>query len=600
MIEPLELHDGQHGYWDQDEWRPVVATQDVLPGWKPVGLWTEGVAPLKLLFWDGPQGAVGIWYLGADDQVLAHRLSGLSPDHRVLVAPLLGELSLSGAGLTRFSPPRPGPEGLESSQRWALAEDWLAASQGRLVISTLDEATAYPHLSRTLNPSLTQIVRDAGELSLAVPDPVTGDLVRIDHVLCLDDFRTLCLLPGHTDIYLCRAGHKASFVALYDAAANTLFVGTGDAGWLAPHAFRSVEAELVRHFGEYQDVLPDYLARTGTRLTSIMRYPPHLGHQLYNELGALDGMLSAHPGLVRPPAVMLLGSDGAEVYGPLERLFPEMEGCVLRRGADWRRAAYQEGLCATRLTVEHVSAGLRGRLSVAAASSDAMIQDRKKAAEIKSSGAPVIILGLRVENRTVKDLAGFLKALVSEIRSTWANAIIIIDGHNRRHAETDEVFTSGLLCRRDPYQVEREIVAEVRAHCEEIGLELIDLVGAVMDRSVFWSNQATVFVAPWGAGLAKYRWIANCPGVVLSNSWNAKHRSDFDIYTAPEFMENPSPVLLIAPDKIVDDPNTGDLVMLNPPDQPVEGALNFTVAVADVIPLLRELMPPSKGPRIGI
>ena len=34
----------------------------------------------------------------------------------------------------------------------------------------------------------------------------------------------------------------------------------------------------------------------------------------------------------------------------------------------------------------------------------------------------------------------------------------------------------------------------------------------------------------WGAGLAKYRWVCNKPGLLLTGEWNLRHREDLHIY----------------------------------------------------------------------
>jgi hypothetical protein len=62
---------------------------------------------------------------------------------------------------------------------------------------------------------------------------------------------------------------------------------------------------------------------------------------------------------------------------------------------------------------------------------------------------------------------------------------------------------------------------------------------------LFWSRHARYFVAIWGAGLAKYRWLTNRPGLVVSSRWNLLHREDLHIYDSADYMEDPAPIEFI-------------------------------------------------------
>ncbi len=58
----------------------------------------------------------------------------------------------------------------------------------------------------------------------------------------------------------------------------------------------------------------------------------------------------------------------------------------------------------------------------------------------------------------------------------------------------------------------------------------------------------------WGAGLAKYRWICNKPGFVITSHWNLTQRPDLNIYDHPGLMENPSPMYWLEPEMVTDCP----------------------------------------------
>lgn len=589
----VQCRAGVYGYMTDNGWRELAPLSAVLEGWTPEAVVTQALAPLSAVVWRGPDAGFGLWYLDAEGHRLAGRLTELGGWERDHATQAIASLAWRDTASILF----PYANAPREAAHAALIEDWLQAGGGGPHMSPAGAANHFAHLEATLDPSQSQFSIEGGDVVLTVIHPTTGHRIRLSNSLLLDDFRSLWPVPGATHLFLCRGGHKATFIGLYDARAGEMYVGPGDAVWLTPHLFATVAADLTAHARRYGDILAPYLARADHRLTAVFRDPPHLGHQLYNELGGLEELIGPRAGQSRPPAVMILGDEGAEVYGPTEALFPEMLGSVHHTPGDWRAEAYKRGFCGGRFTSEYVSAAMRARIICRATTSQDVRPDLEVIKDLKARNRPVIILGLRVENRTLTDLPGFLRSLATEIAGRWSNAVLVIDGHNARASGSPEVYANALACKRDPFEFEKEISADLRAHCRNLGLDLIDLIGAPMARSVLWSAQATAFVAPWGAGLAKYRWIGNCPGVVLSNSWNAVHRSDFHIYSDSSVMEAPSPVLTLDASLVRDDHDVENLLMSHPPDQPSEGALNFEVDVPDVIDLLSKLMPTNREAR---
>jgi hypothetical protein len=101
---------------------------------------------------------------------------------------------------------------------------------------------------------------------------------------------------------------------------------------------------------------------------------------------------------------------------------------------------------------------------------------------------------------------------------------------------------------------ELEIVMRMRRlHSDK--LRIINTVGAPIARSLFWAQQAAFFVALWGAGLAKYRWIANKPGLVLTNRANlVQMDGDLGIYNSPAMMDVPTLLDFIDAEHVTDLP----------------------------------------------
>lgn len=587
----IEIQDGVFGYFDS-EWRSLFPKERALEGWIPQYFYPLIFEGLSVLSWAGPCGEGAVWFTGEDEIYLAGCVQDLGEIERRTVIRGISIWAMEKLNaIVDGRNCRPGCI-LEESIKSRLVEDWLGDAVGGLIWEPAAMARELPFLAETLAATRSELgVGSSGDVQMTVVNPKTGGRLVINHGICLDDFRTICPVAGEPGLYLCRAGHKASFLALFDASTGTVYVGEGEHdSWAAPHYFRSVDKEIYLHVLQYEVALTEYFRFPSNRLAALFRSQPHLGHQLYNELGGIDILLQASRGARRPPLALILGGAEGEVYGPTDALFPEWQGSVDYYGEDWISRVYDEKLCALRLTDEYVGEGVRARIVARACSSELVTEDRSLARALKAAGAPIIIIGLRVENRTLSDIPKFVMAFADRLHDHWPDAILVIDGHNAKRPGSNEVYKSAIECTRDPYEYEREIVADVKTYCDKIGLPLVDLVGSVMERSVFWSALATAFVAPWGAGLAKYRWLGNCRGVILSNSWNILHRPDFNIYFDPGFMANPSQVAVIDSEYVKDISDVSSLIMPHPSDQPAEGAMNFEVEIDDVVSALKNIL----------
>lgn len=160
------------------------------------------------------------------------------------------------------------------------------------------------------------------------------------------------------------------------------------------------------------------------------------------------------------------GAAGLELYGPVDALFPEWKGRVTRGFSDAEAAilhSYRSGCTLVRITNHYVSASLRDRLQ-RHASSTCGCADQVQAIETMRadprSRVPVVMIGLRVENRTHHDLAGLLVRLLERIAARYPGAIAILDGHNTRvGAGGDMIESHGQsLASEHPARVERQLV----------------------------------------------------------------------------------------------------------------------------------------------
>lgn len=588
--------------------RPV---REFLPGWRAAALFT-GFAPLFLLELVHDSGARATWFHD-------YRLERISDAVAALPRELVDLLKSRAVPLLRLltdallvsCDPVVDPRvraflGVNEATRLAigvlcvdelvrmpalhLADDLVPGAlvyrgeDGRTRL--IDHEWISEALSEDWQDRIAGFVR-AGRMSW--PSPVDGVELYAQGGLVFDDFHFAFRFVDHRHklVFFIMVGEHLSAVGGIWFPSMGLMVSHDETQHrLARVLIPSMPSWFVTHPLLWADTLFAYLNRGATRFASVMRGPPgvHIGHQLWNEVSGIDRYVQDAPDALFEWIVLNSG-EGIELYGPLDRLFPELAGKVnrsLHTAADLARYAYEQGVLVLRVTREHVSRRLRQRIQLHVAQLPAA---RRVMETLPASrDAPVILFGLRVENRTIIDLGDFLAHFVAFVADRYPGAVIVFDGHNASSEEADGrvIGSHGEgFAGRSPVSVEHELVAGLRTAFAERPVTIIDTIGAPISASIAWATASDCFVSIWGASLAKYRWVCNAPGYVLTGQANLLRRGDLHIYDDPAYMQDPSPLIFPDPELITDDPDAVQLV----PVAPGAWALfNFHVDRARLLP----------------
>ena len=153
-------------------------------------------------------------------------------------------------------------------------------------------------------------------------------------------------------------------------------------------------------------------------------------------------------------------------------IFPEFAGKLLRLPRDLvSRTVYRDGLTAMRVYDRHVSRHLadarwgwwRGRIRRAGPIRPA---PRAFAAEER----PVVLIGLRVQNRAVPDGIGFWRGVIEHLSYRLGRMAVVIDGVNARLGSdpSTDYGSFGPRTARPPVLDELEIVIRLRQHFSEL------------------------------------------------------------------------------------------------------------------------------------
>lgn len=584
----VAVQDGMFGYQPGDRpFQGLVAVSAVLPGWRPVGLFDTGSGPAVLEFSNGESS--GSWLLDAQLVRRGGSVAELPEEHKrefarafaLVVDQLLAE---TFRPLSRgVAPLASALEKINVATRTALF--YLAASHAEAAVRFEPPADSLTQELPFLIEGLSVDLQEASFLGAAsgglrYPDPASGNPVLLRHSVLLNDFTFVYPLPspGPPGWLACATGHYNTFLGLYDTASGVFLTRYPE---IASRDFSGLRAWLPEHIVNYATLLREYLAEPSKLLAGFLRPPPacHLGHQLRDELSGL-ARLSKLSLLGTPIGVVVPSCDqGTEMYGPLDDIFDELAGKVVRFKAaeDFRARCYQDRICLFRQTHPYVSKALRESLEKRLGHRPELLPDRQKVEQLRASGKPIVLIGLRVENRTVSGIDGFVRQIVKSLSSICPSVLtVVLDGFNSWSHDSQEVYHTGEHRRAKhlPIDVERELARKLAATAPP-EIEIVDLVGATVDRSLFWSFSCDCFVAIWGAGLAKYRWAANRPGFVYSSAWNLQNRHDLAIYHDPAIMEDPSELSFVDVGHVRDLPE--EEILSFQTDQPIESYYNFEV-----------------------
>ncbi len=627
LHDPLFVQDGGFHLRLAGDAIPLLMQGEVvprlLPGWRASHLYM-GFAPLFLLELLHDDGRTATWFLDWRMHHMGDRVDQLTPELvdllRHKAVPVLDRLLHSTLRQCR-------PVLLEESRAFLGLNE---ATRRAVAVNCLDLLLRPPavFLAEHLMPS-SLVFRDENNIRrtisrihlvaglaeefqdrlplvfedgvLAWPSPVDGAPLRSQGGLCFDDFhfayRFADVRHGLV-FFVVVADHYARICGMWFPSFGLMVSRDEVARTVARQIVRHLPHWAVTHSCIWAEALVPYLRRGAARFASVLRGRPglHIGHQIWNELSGIDHLMQSGARSL-PDWIVLNASDGIELYGALDELFPALKNRVLRDLADVRamiRHAYAHDVMIVRVTREHVSRSLRDRILDRVRVSEAYAEVRERIGRVpratsEQHAAPVILLGLRVENRTLVDLTGFFRNLVGFVVTQFPGAIVVLDGHNARGDGGGQFIESHAesYARSRPIDVEHALASDLRQHFEGRPITIADSIGQPLAVSLAWADRCSCFVSIWGASLAKYRWVCNKTGLVISSRDNLLHRGDLHIYDAPRTMEAPTRLRFIDPDAVTDRRDAPLLVDVAPGNA---SFFNFEVDETRLFPQVREMI----------
>ena len=400
---------------------------------------------------------------------------------------------------------------------------------------------------------------------------------------------------GNTFFLICAdnsdVGHRDwsfSIQAVYFPITRQLVYNDKQKSWFL-NAYLNVDIEelLLSEIMIWPDAIANYI-ENGHNFVSSFLYFPHIGHNLWNELAGID--VCSEFELSPDFKFQIINCDKTEIFGSIENIFPFTSGKTERRLAskwEMRDFIYKNNVFPIHLTHHCISKRLAANIIKESVAMEPRTGEQCRA--LNEDGFKIIIIGLRIENRTLVDQVEFASNVIEALRNILGKVAIVIDGHNatRNGSKQDRSYGSvwNPNSTLDPILIEKGIVAALaEVFASDPHVKLISTVGRSMAESIVWASRALYSVSPWGAGLVKYKWISNIPGLVVMSSAFCQN-PESHLYDNPRYREAVVPSQRT---RICDVQDCADAEQLMPSTSPVQ--VNFKVDRKALLLRIEELI----------
>jgi len=382
----------------------------------------------------------------------------------------------------------------------------------------LEAACGGPHQVASLCAELSPDIPFSGAANLSDRQfDVAGTVIlRAKPMLCpFTGTRGLAYDSLDTYVYLYRAEGRICIVVSLDNA----MVAYSDCAWFIPEH----QLLLCVQGWNVQNPLVLALTRTFDNRELVMEYLKpqvrpvmvsdvalgHLGHYIWNVISGWSTLFELAP----VEKIDIIATNRQfQMFGGVKELYPDV---TCRAGAliefNHGYELYQYMLRSKALSVvlldRHVRTDLADRVIK-------WCRDRcnpdflARVDTLKRASNPLLLVTLRLENRAWIEQEDGIPNIINQLATDFPDLTVVLDGLN---ADIHSLDTHAFMSLEDEMRLAKHIIAS----CPDVRIE--NSIGCPLIEGIVWCDTVDAFMAPIGAGLAKYRWITNKPGVAYSN-----------------------------------------------------------------------------------
>jgi hypothetical protein len=281
-----------------------------------------------------------------------------------------------------------------------------------------------------------------------------------------------------------------------------------------------------------------------------------LGHSLWNNLSALERM--EKNSILSKVSDIYICENNEGFFGSIECLFSTVKSKIRFFNKQTRLNYYKDNKLLFIAGSKFIPRSITDKIinySLSPSLRKSFSQDMQ--GFLKERFCIVILFTLRFHNRSWLDQEKGICEIIIRLSQRFSGRIaLIIDGHNTNHNGNYLYSMAGndLEKEKDVQvgEIEYTTAERIRNTISSDRITVINTIGCSVIESINWSLLCDFFVAPWGAGLTKYKWITNSPGLVYSSHKVLTEKPDLHIYDDPQYREDAYPCEYVDP-AMVDD-----------------------------------------------
>ena len=276
--------------------------------------------------------------------------------------------------------------------------------------------------------------------------------------------------------------------------------------------------KLLRKIVSRRDDVVIHLQRSNKEVGVAEFLVPHVGHYIWNSISAWE------------PFFKYGGNDKADLYvvrdnfrtlGGVDVLYaadigPSKEIILSSDEADIQSTILDRKAMVLTLKNNYISAELAPRVS-AWARSRLEPNHLDKLQKLRAEFSPMILVTIRLDNRSWVDQEEGWPRLFEALNERYPRACFILDGVN---GNVTQGWTHASMSVDDEFLLAERIIKRCPT------LQIYNSIGCSIEESCILAELSDFYIAPVGAGMAKYRWITNLPGVAFSNESFSKPDSE--------------------------------------------------------------------------
>ena len=347
---------------------------------------------------------------------------------------------------------------------------------------------------------------------------------------------------------------------------------------------------FFRHIIEYAEDLKVYLHKKSEKVVGWVRNA-HIGHHIWNDLSALERLYGSGS-IIKMDELIILNHLKTEIYGEIDQIFSESNLKVnrdLNSHIQLAKYIYENNFLGIKLGDRYISLSLIKRIRglYSAKISNMKIRDKYR---FLDKASLKVLIGLRFENRTWTNQVEGIKEIIRYLKTNYKGHItIIIDGHNV--SEDNLIMKSHMEKEHDSIMdMELDAFKKIEESIEDLdNIELVSAIGLTIFENLYLVDNSDFFIAPWGAGLVKYKWFANLNGIIFTSKYNLKNKPDLKIYEDKKIREGATRCLYVNEKYLEDNIPEKEAVAINQTVQD-EYRKNFHVNVEGIFTRIDQIL----------